>query len=178
MREKSLREIKSLDAGSWFSAEFAGEEVLVLEEAIEILRGRVALNLEMKGDSEPGPLELRCIGVVSGMSFLDQTVFSSFSARRVRTLRDLSPEARVGILVEDGSRWNEAFSLARELSAEAAHPEHSLVDSRVVSTAHDLGLEVRAWPVNRIEEMRALVAAGVDGIFTDYPERLLRLRDG
>ena len=177
VRSKSLSEIKSLDAGSWFSPEFAGEEVLTLEETIEILRGRAALNLEMKGDDEPGRLELQCFGIVSSYRFLEQTVFSSFSARRIRTLRDLSSEARVGVLMDAAASWADAFSRARELSAEAVHPERSLVDDRAVSEAHRRGLEVRVWPVNRLDDMGALIAAGVDGIFTDYPERLLRLRD-
>ena len=148
-----------------------------LEEAIEILSGRVGLNLEMKGDDEPGRLELQCFGIVSNFRFVNQTVFSSFSLRRMRALRDLSPEARVGVLMEAGASFPEAFSLAGELSAEAIHPERSLVDSNTVSEAHRHGLQVRVWPVNRIEEMEGLVAAGVDGIFTDFPERLLRFRD-
>lgn len=176
--ERTLRDLKALDAGSWFSPLFAGEEILTLEETVTILRGRVGLNLEMKGDDQPGRLEIACVGILVSLRFFEQTVFSSFSLRRMRTLRDVSPEARVGVLMDAGTAWTDGFALAEELEAEALHPERSLVAPQQVASAHHRGLEVRVWPVNRAAEMESLLAAGVDGIFTDYPERLLPLARG
>jgi glycerophosphoryl diester phosphodiesterase len=175
LSEKTLREVQSLDAGSWFSPHFVGERIPTLEEAVECLRGKVALNLELKGDDDPGRLELECLGILSSYRFLDQTVFSSFSPRRMGALRERSPRARIGILIDSGRRWVRGVRLAVELRAEALHPERSAIRPERVAEAHGLGLEVRVWPVNRAADMERLVAAGVDGIFTDYPERLQHL---
>jgi glycerophosphoryl diester phosphodiesterase len=106
---------------------------------------------------------------------LEQTVFSSFFPARMRLVRDLAEDARVGVLLDSGASWDEGLALAAELGAEALHPERSLVDHRVVAEAHRRGLEVRVWSVNRPSEIEALAALGVDGIFTDFPERLLRV---
>jgi glycerophosphoryl diester phosphodiesterase len=171
----TLRELKALDAGRWFAHEFVGEEILTLEEAIEILRGRAALNLEIKGQDSPGRLEIQCVGIVRSLHFLEQTVFSSFFPARMRLVRDLAEDARVGVLLDSGASWDEGLALAAELGAEALHPERSLVDHRGVAEAHRRGLEVRVWSVNRPSEIEALAALGVDGIFTDFPERLLRV---
>jgi glycerophosphoryl diester phosphodiesterase len=176
VRDHTLKEIKALDAGSWFGREFAGEEVLALEEAVEILRGRVGLNLEIKGEAPPGRLEIQCVGIVRSMRFLRETVFSSFSPPRMRLVRDLADDARLGVLVDVGEPWTAAFAFAAELGAEAIHAERSLVSVTAVREAHRRGLEVRAWTVNRPSEMESLAVLGVDGIFTDFPERLLRLR--
>jgi len=173
VRDHTLKEIKALDAGAWFGSEFSGEEVLTLEEAITLLRGHVELNLEIKGEESPGRLEIQCVGIVRSLRFFEQTVFSSFTPARMRLVRDLGEDARVGILVDRGGSWSGALALADELGAEALHPERTLVRAATVSQAHGAGLEVRAWPVNRPEEIVRLAALGVDGIFSDFPERLL-----
>ena len=174
VRDHTLREIKALDAGSWFAQGFAGEEVLTLEEVIEILRGHVEMNLEIKGEDAPGRLEIQCVGIVQSLRFFSQTVFSSFSTARMSLVRDLADDARIGVLVDAGASWTAALDFARDIAAEAMHPERSLASSATVADAHRQGLEVRVWAVNRQPEMDALVALGVDGIFTDFPERLLR----
>jgi len=174
VRDRTLREIKALDAGSWFSAEFANEEILTLEEVIELLRGHVELNLEIKGEDAPGRLEIQCVGIVRSLRFSSQTVFSSFSAPRMRLVRDLADDARIGVLVDKGASWAGALDFARDIAAEAMHPQRSLASAATLAEAHERGLEVRAWAVNRPADIDALVALGIDGIFTDFPERLLR----
>jgi glycerophosphoryl diester phosphodiesterase len=178
VRDYTLREIKTLDAGSWFAAGFAGEEVLTLEEAIELLRGHVELNLEIKGDDAPGRLEIQCVGIVRSLRFFSQTVFSSFSAPRIRLVRDLADDARIGVLVDAAASWAGALDFARDIGAEAMHPQRSLASEATLAAAHGRGFEVRAWAVNRQADIDALVVLGVDGIFTDFPERLLRFGAG
>jgi glycerophosphoryl diester phosphodiesterase len=175
VRDHTLREVKALDAGSWFGPAFAGEEVLTLEEAVELLRGRVELNLEIKGEDAPGRLEIQCVGIVRSLRFFEQTVFSSFSPPRMRLVRDLAEDARIGVLMDDDMSWSDAIQLAAGLEAEALHPARSLVDAAAVGRSHDQELEVRVWPVNRPSDMASLMAMGVDGIFTDFPDRLLQL---
>ena len=173
--DRTLKEIQALDAGSWFSPRFAGEEVPTLEDVTALLRSKVGLNLEIKGDDQPGRLEIQCVGTLVSMRFFEQTVFSSFSARRMRKLRELSAEARIAILLDAGQPWADGFALAAELAAEAVHPERSLVKRDLVDAAHERGLDVRVWPVNDLGKMEAFLDMGVDGIFTDYPDRLLGL---
>lgn len=172
----TLKELKVLDAGAWFGPEFAGEEILTLEQAVDLLRTRVQLNLEIKGDDSPGRLEIQCVGIVRSLRFFADTCFSSFSPARMRLVRDLAEDARIGVLMEAGGMsWRDGFALAEELGAEAVHPERSLVTADAITEAHRRGLEVRVWPVNRPAEMEALTDLGVDGIFSDFPERLLRV---
>jgi glycerophosphoryl diester phosphodiesterase len=173
VRDHTLRELKALDAGRWFAAQFSGEEILTLEEAIEILRGKVDLNLEIKGEDAPGRLEIQCVGIVRSLRFSGSTVFSSFAAERMRLVRDLADDARIGVLMDDHTGWEVGLRLAAELGAEALHPVRSLASAEAFERAHDHDLEVRVWTVNRPTDFESLVAIGVDGIFSDYPDRLL-----
>jgi glycerophosphoryl diester phosphodiesterase len=175
VQDSTLREIKALDAGAWFGRDFVGEEILTLEQAVELLHSRVQLNLEIKGEDSPGRLEIQCVGIVRSLRFFADTCFSSFSPARMRLVRDLAEDARIGVLMDADTRWSDGFALAAELAAEAVHPERRLVTPEAVAEAHRRGLEVRVWPVNRPAEMEALADLGVDGIFTDFPERLLRI---
>lgn len=175
VRDHTLRELKALDAGRWFGPEFAGEEVLTLEQAIEIFRGKVSLNLEIKGEDAPGRLEIQCVGIVRSLRFFEETVFSSFSPPRMRLVRDLAEDARIGVLMDDDMPWPHGLELAAELDAEAVHPARKLADAAAIARAHEEGRQVRVWPVNRPSDMQALVAMGVDGIFSDFPDRLLHL---
>jgi len=175
VRDHTLRELKALDAGRWFGPTFAGEEVLTLEQAIEILRGKVELNLEIKGEDAPGRLEIQCMGIVRSLRFFEQTVFSSFSPPRMRLVRDLAEDARIGVLMDDDMPWSQGLELAAELGAEALHPARKLAAPASIARAHEDGLEVRVWSVNRPADMQSLMAIGVDGIFSDFPDRLLHL---
>jgi glycerophosphoryl diester phosphodiesterase len=168
VEELSLREVRALDAGSWFGRAFRGEPVPTLEELLECVGDAAALNLELKGDADPGRLELAVLGIVASYGFLPRVVFSSFSRRRMRALRERSARARIGILLDAGDRWEEGLDLAAELGAEALHPEISLVRPRRVAQAHARGLEVRVWPVSRKREIERLSAWGVDALFCDF----------
>ena len=65
--------------------------------------------------------------------------------------------------------------LAEALKARSVHPLWSLVDAAVVEQAHASGLEVIVWTVNEPEAIAHLAELGVDGIISDYPERLREL---
>jgi len=123
-------------------------------------------------------LEIQCLGIVRSLRFFSQTVFSSFSAPRMRLVRDIADDARIGVLVDARASLAAALDFANDVAAEAMHPHRSLAKEATLAEAHARGLEVRAWAVNRQADIDMLVALGVDGIFTDFPERLLRFGAG
>jgi len=67
------------------------------------------------------------------------------------------------------------IAAASELKAEAVNPKASMVTGRLCVAAHQRGLNVYPWTVDDPGEMRRLIALGVDGIMTNYPERLRKL---
>jgi glycerophosphoryl diester phosphodiesterase len=86
----------------------------------------------------------------------------------------LSPAARLGLLIP--RRHPEgAIERARALGAEALHPERLLVTPELVRAAHGAGLRVYVFTVDDPTDMAGLLALGVDGIFTNFPERLRAL---
>ena len=174
VRERTLAEIKQLDAGSWFDPRFKGESILSLEEVIEVVGRRAMLNVEIK--SPPGDWSstaLKTVAVLTHAGLLGTTVISSFEMQALQKVRELSPAARLGVLWHQPD-FDDAWTWARELAAWSFHPWSKVLAEDGVAEAHRRGLRVLTWTVNDPEEIEQMVGFGVDGIISDFPERLLQ----
>jgi glycerophosphoryl diester phosphodiesterase len=169
--DASLAEVRALDAGE-------GERVPTLDEVLDRFGRRIAFNLEIKRGTRgeyPG-LEAAALAALERRGLLERTLFSSFYDPVLRRLRELSPRARIGLLIS--RRYPErALERAKALRAEALHPERPLVTKTLVEAAHAEGLVVYVFTVDDPAEMTRLLELGVDGIFTNYPDRLRALLD-
>lgn len=167
--DASLEEVRSLDAGD-------GERVPLLDEVLDRFGARIPFNLELKrGTREIYPeLEAESLAAVTGRDLLAATLFSSFYDPVLANLRRLSDAARIGVLVSARAPegWEER---ARAVGAEAVHFSSLLASDENVARAHALGLRVHVYTVDDPPQMRTLVDRGVDGIFTNYPDRLRAL---
>jgi glycerophosphoryl diester phosphodiesterase len=176
VRSKTLKELKKLDIGSWFKKSFKGERILTLEEVLDLLDGRADLNIDIKGDSQGAlGMELKLLFILSHYEYLERTVFSSFDHRIVKRVRELAPDTRIGILHGAGMKEN-PFQLARDLGAESVHLQKELATPAAVERAAESGLKTLVWTVNDVGEMERLLKLGVDGIFSDYPEKFWKVR--
>ncbi len=169
--ETDFETIRKLDAGSWFAASFAGVEVPTLEEVLAAVGGRVMLNVELKPDERIDKLVRCAVTAVARFELFGSVVFSSFEQQALTALRKLVPGARIGVLALPG-QLDECLDFARELAAEVLCPAVAMVDSDLVARAHRSGLAVWPWTANMPGEIRLLSALGVDGIFSDYPDRV------
>lgn len=165
----TLSEVRSLDAGR-------GERVPTLDEVLERFGRRIPFNLELKRGAA-GPyegLEAAALEAVERRGLLERTLFSSFYDDVLARLRALSARARIALLL---SRHHPQGALERaaRLGAEAVNPERRLATPALVQAAHGAGLDVHVFTVDADEELRRLVELGLDGIFTNVPDRLRRL---
>jgi glycerophosphoryl diester phosphodiesterase len=167
--EASLAEVRALDAGG-------GERVPTLDELLDRFGARVAWNLELKRGTrgEYAGLEEAALAAVRARGLEPRTLFSSFYDPVLARLRALAPRARIGLLV---SRRLPARAVERALAlgAEALHPEAAVVDAALVDAAHAAGLAVHVFTVDDAAEMRRLLGLGVDGLFTNFPDRMRRV---
>jgi glycerophosphoryl diester phosphodiesterase len=167
--DASLAEIRALDAGD-------GERVPTLDEVLDAFGERIAFNLELKRASRGTyeGLEERAVAAVRQRGILARTLFSSFYDPVLAALRGEGDDVRIGTLVSprapDG--WLER---SRAVGAEAVHFWLGLATPEAVAAAHEAGLDVHVYTVDAVETMRALLARGVDGFFTNHPDRLRAL---
>jgi len=176
VKGKTLKELKKLDIGAWFKKSFRGERILTLEEATEIVAGKVDLNLDIKPVAR-GPLgiELKILFILSHFNYLERTILSSFDYRTLSRFRELAPEARIGILHGRGVK-EDPLQTAWRLRAHSLHLHKDCVTPDLVKHSGDLGLKTFVWTVNEVREMEKFLSLGVDGIISDFPERFWKLK--
>lgn len=175
LRDKTLAQLKKLDIGRWRGNAFAGERILTLEEGLEIFGGNVDLCLEFKtfGAAAPG-LDLKVLFTLSHYDYLDRTILSSFDYHCLARLRDLAPEAALGVIY-GAAVGDDPLEAARRLGAASIHVQKEMASRDFLRQAWDEGLDVYVWTVNEVREMQAFVALGVQGLISDFPEKLCRL---
>ena len=167
---RTLAELKKLDAGAWFAADYRGERIPTLQEVLDTIA--LPVNVELKARGDDG-LEARALEVVVEAGAQSRVVFSSFHPESLVRLRQRSPSAAIGVLTSE-HRLARALRLAGRVGATALHIRKDGVAPGEVLAAVAQGLEVRAWTVNDPEEFARLADAGVSGVFTDFPERFLQ----
>jgi glycerophosphoryl diester phosphodiesterase len=170
-----LEQLKRLDAGGWRKAAFKGERIPTLEEVVALVGGQTDLCLDIKQypGSPPG-IELKLLFILSHYDYLDRTIFSSFDYACLRRVRELAPEARLGVIYGTGIEEN-PFVVAAEIEAASLHLQKELATREFLQTAWELGLDVFVWTVNEIREIEDFASLGVQGIMSDFPERFWRL---
>jgi len=169
--DASLAEVRALDAGG-------GERVPLLGEVLDRFGPRIAFNLELKRGTraEYPQVEAEALAAVESRRILARTLFSSFYDPVLARLRELSAAARIALLLspQDAER---PLERARRLGAEAINPWRGMVSRELVEAAHAEGLAVYVFTVDEVDEMKRLLGLGVDGLFTNFPERMRALVD-
>ncbi len=164
--------LRTLDAGD-------GQHIPSLGEVIMATGDRGLLNIELK-DAESASLVVETVRehVKSNPDWSkDQFLISSFSVKALESLRELSLELRVGLLPEAGQTANEIWSTAKALEADSVHLQFPFITRHLVEAANDRGLKIYAYTVNTFQEAALLKEQeGIDGIISDFPDRMQRLR--
>ncbi|MDO5500200.1 MAG: glycerophosphodiester phosphodiesterase family protein [Propionibacteriaceae bacterium] len=166
--ELSLAEIRRADASGG-----AGERTPVptLAEVLAAVRpGRMVVNVELKNLTEfyPG-LERAALDVIAASGMADRVIVSSFNHWSLKTVQQLAPAMRVGLLLSDGIYL--PWEYAADFGAAAIHPHWGFLRvPGLVDYAHAAGVAVHAWTVNAEADLVAVIGAGVDAVITNHPD--------
>ncbi len=169
-----------------FVEEYAGEQGRALgkTEQQRAGAGRLRFDLELKrqpfrpetiGDgfdgTNPGVLERRVVEVVTQAGVVDRTIVRSFDHRCVRAIRQLEPGLTTAVLIAGTAPIHPA-ALVRDADAQIYCPEFLYLRQEDVAECHAEGVRVVPWTVNETEDVKRLQEWNVDGMTTDYPDRL------
>ncbi|MBI3739178.1 MAG: glycerophosphodiester phosphodiesterase [Chloroflexi bacterium] len=176
LAQKMLAELRSLDAGSFFSEKFRGEKIPVLSEVFEVIGKKIFINVELTNYSTPrDQLTEKVCTLVKQHALEDRVIFSSFFASNLKKAHRLLPQVPRALLALGGwmGAWARSFGFAFGDYA-ALHPYFADVTAQQVSRVHQLKRRIHVWTVNKAEDIARLYSWNVDGIFTDDPQLALQ----
>lgn len=169
----TLAELKRLDAGARFKGgAIHGERIPTLDDVFEAVAGRCALNVELK---EAG-FEREVAAIMRKWNAVADSMVSSFDWQALESIRAIDSEIKIGVLAEKDP--DKLIDAAVRMRAYSVNPRYDMPTSEFCERAHREGLMVLTWTVDAPELMRYLIDSGVDGIMTNYPERLRALVSG
>ena len=164
LQEQSFEYLRTLDAGD-------GQRIPTLQEVCDEIDAKACLNIELKGAHTAGPVVELIASYVDQGWFKDSFLVSSFDHSELLEVKRLDKDIKLGMLmpalpVEDAT-------LADALGPFSVHAALDSVDRRFVDDAHNIGLKVYVYTVNHTEDISKMYLLGVDGVFTNFPERVL-----
>lgn len=171
----TLAEIRKLDAGRWFSSDFAGEPVPTLNEVMSLLESRgMGANVEVKPcpgrEAETGAATAKTLAA-RWLGGAAPVVISSFSSLSLAAARQAAPDVPRGLLTSTFPKdWLERM---RELDCATFHMADRQFTEVRVRSIREAGYRPLVYTVNNAARGGELLSWGVESVITDYPERIL-----
>ena len=170
----TLAQLKELDAGSWKGAQFVGERIPTLSEALTLARDGMEIYVEIKCGTQIMPRLLQVMAA-EPKATPERVVFISFNSSVISAVRQQLPAYRAywltGISDSGGAPSPSAASAIATMQSNGATgldaSAHALLDATYVQTIKDAGFSFHVWTVNDIERAAELAAMGVETITTD-----------
>jgi glycerophosphoryl diester phosphodiesterase len=180
--EHSLKELKFLDAGLWFSDKFRSEKIPELDEVLSWASGKISLNIEIKTEAvtdtvQNGIVE-KTVNLVRKHQMEKHVIFSSFDYRALVHLQNLAPELPKGVLYDrKQAKGMEPVELVQHYHADAFHSNWRSLNNRRHSGLLEEKIPVFVYTVNSKERMEKLIKNSVSGIFSNRPDLLKSIAD-
>ena len=184
-RKMSLTRIQRYSAGSWFHYDYSNVKVPTFRQVLELVNGRTTLLLEIKdGSPYHHGIERNVIDLINEYNAQDWCIVQSFNDKVLKNFRSLPGlNSHIQKLFEivipvapfiGGSQFTYK-SLKHYYFAQEVNVNFKNVTPLVVKNVHKMGKKINVWTVNDEYDLRLFVEMGVDGIITDYPDRLKRI---
>lgn len=162
--EKSLLELKKLDAGN-------GEKIPTLKEVLDLVNRKVTVHIELKGKDTAIPVSTIIREYVKNKKWKYSDFYvSSFNHSELKNIKKLIPQVKVGALIVGIIKNYDLYK--KDFGAYSVNIWYPFVGKPVVQKAHNKGLKVYVYTVNSYKDIEKMKLTGVDGIITNYPDRL------
>ena len=172
----TVAQLQELDAGAWFSSEYAGERIPTLAQALKEIAPRLRFVIEIKGEAMAEAVA-RVVGE-SAVNPQDLMIFS-FHLAAVDRIARIQPLLPTTWLLEsvpsDAAGRKEVVAKALQARVSAVGMSHKSATAEMVRAAHEVGLLVFTWTVNEEADMRRMIQLGVDALISDRPDAALAL---
>lgn len=161
---KTLQELKDLKVQEQY-------RIPLLTEVLNLIEGKCRINIELKGsNTAAGTCKIIEEHIAAGNWEYSDFIVSSFQKHELFEVKSLNHKIPCGVLSK--ASMAEAIELGKKLQAFAIHPSLGIITENNVKEAQNAGFKVIVWTVNEPEDIERMIDFGVDGIISDFPDRL------
>lgn len=173
VKDMSIDELRLLDAGSWKGSEYSGQRIPFLSEVLNLFQDtHHVINIELKSDIFPYEgLADKVLELVNRMDMQDRIILSSFDHEVLQYVGEKFPHVETACLTMEVMIGMPTY--LHNLSANAAHVFFPTALRRMGQELVQADIPIRAFTVNEKAYAEMLEEAGVDAIFTDFPEKFI-----
>lgn len=148
-----------------------GHQIPLLQDVLKLVNNKVVLNIELKGAGTADRVNFIANYYIKERNWSQENILiSSFNWDELKEMRKLNADVAIAVLIKDNPV--DAIPIAKELNAVAINPYFEELNLEVANKIRDAGLKIYTWTVNEPEEIEAMKKIGVDGIITNFPERV------
>ena len=148
-----------------------GHKIPMLQDVLKLINNKVALNIELKGAGTADKVNFIMNYYIEKKNWSpDNFIISSFNWDELKEMRKRNPKVAIAVLTEENPV--DAIAVAKELNAVAINPYFKNLDLEKANEIRDAGFKIYTWTVNEPSDIDAMKHIGVDGIITNFPERV------
>ncbi len=178
IKDYTYEKLCKFEAGIKFDKQFIGEKIPSLDELLDYVKDKdLLINLELKNDIIfYDDLEKKVVDKVYEFKLEKNVILSSFNHYSMLKIKQYNPEIKTGLLYEAILYKPEEY--IKTLKADALHPPfYSLKDEKRVNEIKNNGIMINTYNVKKEEDMKRLIELEIDGIITDYPDKLYKIKN-
>jgi len=169
----TLAELKHLDAGSWFDSRFADQHLPELSEVLDLVDGRVYVNIEIKSNAyesshPPDAIEKQVVELLRQKSLLDTCMISSFDVIILEQIASMKNAPAIAFISQKPAD-KKTVQMCTRFNVFSWHPDQRIVTRTQVKRMHAAGIRVFPYNVDTLEDYARMRAMKVDGVITDDP---------
>jgi glycerophosphoryl diester phosphodiesterase len=178
VRDMTLAEVKKLDASfpSKFDSQFKGERIPTLREALELLRGKKKVLVEIKRESvtteEDDGVEAKVVAEIQRLRMDKEVALISFERRSLLRCRKLAPDIKRGAIFYR-EEIPQMIAAAKEVDSELLLPEKGSLTADLFGHAEMVGVKVATWVVDEAAELRSLAHFDLYAVGSNRPGALI-----
>lgn len=177
VRRMTLKQLRQLDAGSWFSPRFSGERLPTLDQVLDAVKGQVLVNIEIKpeafeADGPADAVERQVLDLVCRKKMVDDVLVSSFEWQVLDNLSKMAPGIALGLLSDMPADEHLLYWYQR-VKGFSWHPDFRVLTQPQVDSLHNMGARVFPYAVDGKIDTRGMLAMGVDGLIVDDPRQMM-----
>lgn len=147
------------------------ETIPTLEEVLDLINKKTKVNIELKAKNTAQPVSTLINHYLKNKNWNHNNfLVSSFNYPELKRFHRLNPKIKIGILFKRFPQLN--LDRAKQLKAYSLNPSVKQTTKKLITQAHQNKLKVFVWTANTKKEIERLKKLGVDGIFSNYPERI------